>query len=78
MTCIGICNRYKALRPTGKDGARYISGQKRCQVCEIFMNCDGLYCPCCRHRLRTKPRLGEARTKLRLAIVMKMHKERKK
>lgn len=52
------------------DGARYIAGLKRCQICDLFLNYDGLYCPCCHFRLRTKPRLGEARAKLRLATVM--------
>ena len=44
MVCKGICIRHKALKPVG-DG-RYAKGQKRCQVCEIFLNWDGLWCPC--------------------------------
>jgi hypothetical protein len=35
---------------------RYASGQKRCQGCQIFIKWDGLWCPCCSYRLRTKPR----------------------
>lgn len=64
--CKGICYRFKATRPTGADGARYVAGQKRCQTCDIFMNIDGLYCKCCHFKLRTKPRLGIARAKFRL------------
>jgi hypothetical protein len=26
---------------------RYAIGQKRCQVCSLFMKSDGLWCPCC-------------------------------
>ena len=34
MTCKGICVRYKAQKPVGT--GRYASGQRRCQICEIF------------------------------------------
>jgi hypothetical protein len=68
-SCKGLCIRYKANRPTGADGARYQAGQKRCQLCDIFLNCDGIYCPCCHFRLRLKPRLGKARQKLRMAKI---------
>lgn len=63
MSCIGICIRYKALRPNVNNGSRYIVGQKRCQICDIFLNYDGLQCPCCHYRLRLKPRLGAHREK---------------
>ena len=36
MTCKGICIRHKAQKPVGS--GRYVSGQKRCQICEIFIN----------------------------------------
>lgn len=35
---------------------RYASGQRRCQICEIYIKWEGLWCPCCGYRLRTKPR----------------------
>ncbi|WP_428323612.1 hypothetical protein [Nitrosopumilus sp.] len=54
MTCKGICDRYKAKKPVGT--GRYAAGQKRCQVCEIFINWNGLNCPCCNYKLRGKPR----------------------
>lgn len=54
MTCKGICCRYKAKKPVGT--GRYASGQRRCQICEIFIKWVGLWCPCCGYRLRTKPR----------------------
>ncbi|HZC20317.1 MAG TPA: hypothetical protein VE223_01595, partial [Nitrososphaeraceae archaeon] len=44
---------------------RYVSGQKRCQICEIFIKWDGLWCPCCGYRLRTKPRNLKYKAKLR-------------
>jgi len=49
MTCKGICIRHKAQKPPGT--GRYSTGQKRCQVCEIFLRWDGLWCPCCGYRL---------------------------
>jgi hypothetical protein len=63
MVCKGICVRHKAHKPVGE--GRYATGQKRCQVCEIFVNWDGLWCPCCGYRLRTKPRNLKFKEKLR-------------
>jgi hypothetical protein len=54
MGCKGICIRYKADRP--KSGMRYILGQKRCQICAIYLNWQGLWCPCCKCRLRGRPK----------------------
>lgn len=63
MTCKGICNRIKAKKPDS--GSRYAVGQKRCQLCEVFFLVDGLFCPCCGVRLRTKPRNKKYKEKLR-------------
>ena len=63
MACKGICLRYKATKPTGV--GRYSTGQKRCQICTIFLNWDGLWCPCCGSRLRTKPRNVRFKAELR-------------
>ena len=52
--CIGQCKKYKALKPTGI--GRYASGQKRCNYCTIFLNYDGIVCPCCNRQLRCLPR----------------------
>jgi len=62
-SCKGICTRHKALKP--KSGGRYGNGQKRCQVCEIFMKTTLLYCLCCGYKLRTKPRNKKYKDKLR-------------
>lgn len=56
-TCKGICKKYKANKPFGR--SRYDVGQKKCQICGIFVKWDGLYCPCCCCKLRTKPRNTE-------------------
>jgi hypothetical protein len=42
------------MKPVGT--GRYSIGQKRCQVCELFIKWDGFWCPCCGYRLRTRPR----------------------
>ncbi len=52
--CAGTCGRYKAPRPLRM--SRYAAGQKRCNYCSIFINYDGLNCPCCRRQLRCMPR----------------------
>jgi hypothetical protein len=46
MTCKGICILHKA------SSRRH----KRCQQCEIFIKCNGLRCPCCGYKLRSRPR----------------------
>ena len=63
MTCKGICIRHKAQKPVGS--GRYAIGQMRCQICEIFINWVGLWCPCCGYRLRSKPRNLKYKDKLR-------------
>jgi len=63
MTCKGICLRYKA---TGSiNGGRYKTGQKRCQICDIFIKWSGIWCPCCGYKLRSKPRNIKYKIKLR-------------
>lgn len=64
MTCKGICIRHKAQKPA-KLG-RYAAGQKRCQVCEIFIKWEGIWCPCCGYRVRTRPRTGHFKDKLKI------------
>ena len=51
--CDQTCLKYKATFD-GKN--RYAQGQKRCMICALFIWWDGLWCPCCGYRLRTKPR----------------------
>ena len=63
MTCKGICIRHKAQKPVHL--GRYAMGQKRCQICELFIRWDGLWCPCCGYRLRTKPRNLKYKAKLK-------------
>jgi len=57
MSCNGVCSRYKVTKPYG---SRYLAGQKRCRVCSIFLNWDGLLCPCCNFKLRVNPRYKDA------------------
>jgi len=44
---------------------RYSTGQKRCQICETFLKWDGIWCPCCGYRLRTRPRNPKFKAELR-------------
>jgi rRNA maturation endonuclease Nob1 len=62
MVCKGICSRHKAIRPS--IGMRYLIGQKRCQGCQIFINWQGFFCPCCGCRLRNRPRNKKNKDKL--------------
>ena len=62
--CKGLCSRHKATRPN--TGNRYLIGQKRCQVCQVFIYWQGLFCPCCGGRLRNKPRTGKFKQLLTL------------
>ena len=45
---------------------RYANGQKRCNVCEIFVDWDGFYCPCCRMLLRSRPRSVKGKIYVRI------------
>lgn len=63
MGCKDICKKLKAKKP--QTGSRYGNGQKRCQVCEIFIMWEGYFCPCCKYRLRSKPRSSANKLKLR-------------
>jgi len=63
MVCKGICIRHKAMKPVAT--GRYSIGQKRCQVCQIFLKWDGLWCPCCGYRLRSSPRNSKFKAELR-------------
>jgi predicted amidophosphoribosyltransferase len=58
MTCKGICTRHKT---TG----HYATGSKRCNQCNLFIRWDGLLCPCCGYKLRTRPRHSKFKEKLR-------------
>ena len=62
MCCKGTCDQYVAKKPSS--GGRYENGQKRCQVCEVFINWEGLWCPCCHYKLRGKPRNKVFKAKL--------------
>jgi hypothetical protein len=54
MNCRGTCQKYKAKWSAREH--RYANGQKRCNTCEIFVRCEGYFCPCCGRILRTRPR----------------------
>ncbi len=61
--CKNTCVRYKVLKRKGYE--RYMNGQTRCQVCDLFIVWKGVYCPCCGAKLRTGPRHHKYKLKLR-------------
>ena len=67
--CIGACSKYKAKKPV--DLGRYAAGQKRCNYCEIFVEWDGLSCPCCGRQLRCLPRSRKGKEKYQEQIMIK-------
>jgi len=58
--CKGICNKL-TLKEKCIGHRFYINGKKWCSVCDIFIKWDGLYCPCCRVKMRTRPESKKAR-----------------
>ena len=67
MSCKGICTRHKA-KNTGGRYLRYINGQVRCNLCEIFLTPEGVqikphgkYCKCCGNKIRSKPRCNSCK-----------------
>ena len=61
MVCKKICIQFSVNKTIS--GSRYAAGQKRCQTCEIFIQWDGIWCPCCGYMLRTHPRNSKSRKK---------------
>ena len=70
MTCNEICIHHKAL-------GRYATGNKRCQICEIFIEWDGVFCPCCGSRLRIGPRNTTNKARLRKQKKIQGYKNKK-
>ena len=70
MKCKGICLNHEA-------SGRYATGHKRCQICDLFINWDGVFCPCCSSRLRTGPRHTKNKAKLRKQKKMRESKNKK-
>ena len=64
MACKGIHDKYKRTRKVGT--SNYIDGKKRCNHCEVFIEWDGIMCPCCGYKLRTKPRNKYYKAKLHI------------
>ncbi len=57
MPCNGICLKpeFKFIRNGQKPF--YANGASRCNGrCQVFLNCEGLYCVCCGVRLRKHAR----------------------
>jgi len=61
MKCNDICQNHKAKKSI--EGERYETGQKRCNSCNIFIEYDGLFCPCCNQRLRKSSRYTKFKEK---------------
>ena len=47
---------YKEICLCHKGSGRYSTGHKRCQICDLFMQWNGIFCPCCGSRLGIGPR----------------------
>ncbi len=54
QTCKGVCERLKPKSLT--NNLRYKFGQKWCSLCALFFFSKEIMCPCCKTRLRSKPR----------------------
>ena len=51
--CKGVClSKYYA--PKGK--RTYLGGGKRCTECALFVDWEGIHCPCCGTKLRIRIR----------------------
>jgi hypothetical protein len=69
MTCKGICIHHKA-------SGRYATENKR-QIGDLFVQCDGLYCPCCERKLKIGPRSLRFKAKLRKQKAIEEPKNKK-
>lgn len=57
--CKGVCERLE-IKIKGQT-MKYENNQKRCPVCEVFMICLDVRCPCCSCILRVTPRTNKYR-----------------
>jgi hypothetical protein len=67
MTCKDICIHHRAQKRSNRL-SRYLNGQKRCQVCQLYLKWDGTRCPCCSTKLRINPRGLKYKTKMSVQI----------
>ena len=65
QVCSGLCDRYKKeslkeklvkLSKSLPGQFRYKNGQRWCTLCAQFITTQEILCPCCKTRLRSKPR----------------------
>jgi hypothetical protein len=70
FVCKGLCIRYKAIK--GQRDGRYDEDQVRCQICTIYIHYEGIFCPCCKTRLRRKPRSRKYKERLQKKIDEKL------
>src|SRR3712207_592188 len=54
MPCKNICVNLKTVKTV--TGSPYLEGEKWCGVCCIFIEWEGIHCPCCTRKLRVNPR----------------------
>ena len=62
LSCKNICERLKVKGL--QTNQRYVIGLKRCNYCNVFYKWEGLFCPCCGYRLRSKPRTKSGKQNL--------------
>ncbi|TVP39704.1 hypothetical protein NARC_130043 [Candidatus Nitrosocosmicus arcticus] len=68
--CKDVCHLYKAYKDEYSKGY-YSEGYKRCIECNLFLDWDGMRCPCCDHVLRIKPHNNRCKARLlKLSIRM--------
>ena len=73
MPCNGICQKFTRMGgvTTRYGQGRYDQGQRRCTTCEIFISAilgTANLCPCCRSKLRSRPRRMMFKNKFRSRI----------
>ena len=62
QSCKNICKRYKKGM-TPAIGSMYLAGFARCNICQVFIKWEGLWCPCCGVHLSKKPRYKKSYNK---------------
>jgi hypothetical protein len=64
LVCRNICERIYSKKIVF-GGGNYLSGQKYCRRCEVYMHHNGFFCPCCGMQLRLTPSNRECKEILR-------------
>jgi len=69
MYCHNLCQQLKVgWKKNGNMDQKYINGLKYCSICRTWFK-GYMRCPCCKNKLRTRPRSHICKVKFRESLL---------